>query len=94
MSPPFVEHEGSIGRPRGPDRAKKTEPGVTALSDLDDRLRRLEKLVEEHRREPGVQFQRPAQLQAEFDTLGGSALKKTVRDSLDDRRNNVSYKVR
>jgi len=74
--------------------AKKAEPGVTALSDLDDRLRRLEELVEEHRRELGLQFQRIPQLQAEFDTLAGSALKKTVRDSLDNRRNNVSYKVR
>ena len=74
--------------------AKRREPVVAALNDLDDRLRRLEDLVQAHRHELGIQFQRIAQLQAEFDTLAGRALKKTVRASLDNRGNNPGYEVR
>jgi len=69
--------------------AKRREQVVTALNDLDDRLRRLEELIQAHRHELGIQFQRIAQLQAEFDTLAGRGSEKTVRDSLDNRARTI-----
>ena len=55
--------------PTGPDPAPSTDPRIIAL---EDRIARLEQVVDEQQRELQIQFERISQLQADIDIIRGA----------------------